>query len=138
MRITVDTNILVRAAIGGVDPETEDGRQSARAAELLRRADLVAIPAPVLCEFTWVLRRVYRHSAAEVAASIRKLCASEKVGCDYPAVEAGLDFLLAGGDFADGVIAHMGRAMGAEVFFSFDQQAVRLLSERGHDAAVPV
>jgi len=37
-----------------------------------------------------------------------------------PAAEAGLALLEAGGDFADGVIAHEGRWLGAEAFVSFD------------------
>jgi len=137
VRITADTNVLVRAAIANLDPDSEDGRQSAQAADLLRRADLVAVPLPVFCEFAWVLRRAYRHGAAEIAASVRKLCASEKVVCDHAAVEAGLAFLIGGGDFADGVIVHSGRGMGGDVFCSFDRQAVRLAGERGHNAAVP-
>jgi predicted nucleic-acid-binding protein len=49
------------------------------------------------------------------------------IPCDRAAVEAGLASLRAGGDFADGVIAHEGRRMGADVFVSFDRRAVALL-----------
>jgi predicted nucleic-acid-binding protein len=41
--------------------------------------------------------------------------------------------LEAGGDFADGVIAHEGAWLGGEVFVSFDSKAVTLL--RGHGAS---
>ena len=52
MKITADTNVLVRALV-------QDEPEQARAASaLLEQAELVAIPLPVLCELVWVLRRV--------------------------------------------------------------------------------
>jgi len=51
-----------------------------------------------------------------------------------PAVEAGLSFLDAGGDFADGIIAFEGSWLGGEVFVSFDKKAVALLNEQGQSA----
>ncbi|EGG79200.1 transposase subfamily [Gluconacetobacter sp. SXCC-1] len=48
-----------------------------------------------------------------------------------PAVEAGLALLEAGGDFADGVIAHEGVWLGGETFVSFDKKAVSLLKKQG-------
>jgi len=53
------------------------------------------------------------------------------VRLDRPAVEAGLALLQAGGDFADGVIAHQGQWLGGEVFVSFDGQALALLRQQG-------
>ena len=50
---------------------------------------------------------------------------------DPMAAEAGLAVLEAGGDFADGVIAHEGQWLGGETFVSFDVQAVRLLDRSG-------
>jgi predicted nucleic-acid-binding protein len=38
---------------------------------------------------------------------------------------------IAGGDFADGVIAFEGKWLGGETFVSFDQQAVALLAAQG-------
>lgn len=51
-----------------------------------------------------------------------------------PAVEAGLEMLEAGGDFADGVIAHEGAWLGGETVVSFDKQAVELLVRQGQPA----
>ncbi len=45
--------------------------------------------------------------------------------------------LDAGGDFADGVIAHEGRWLGAETFVSFDRKAVELMRSRGQPARLP-
>ena len=55
----------------------------------------------------------------------------DNVELDRPAVEAGLELLEAGGDFADGVIAYQGHWLGAEEFVSFDKQAVSLLKSQG-------
>jgi len=68
---------------------------------------------------------------AEISGAIRALLDAEGVRVDRSAVEAGLALLEAGGDFADGVIAHEGQWLGGEVFVSFDRQAVALLQAQG-------
>ena len=128
MKITADTNVLVRAAV------MDDPSQSAAAVAALVEADLVAAPLPALCEFVWVMMRGYKRSAQEVAAALRKLAASATVVVDRPAVEAGLALLERGGDFADGVIAFEGRRAGGGVFTSFDRDAVALVIATGGDA----
>lgn len=62
---------------------------------------------------------------------IRTWLASPTVRLDWPAVEAGLAMLDAGGDFADGVIAFTGRQMGGAVFTSFDRRAIALVATAG-------
>jgi predicted nucleic-acid-binding protein len=128
MRLTADTNVLVRALTD------DDEAQAAAAREILANAEMVAIPLSALCELGWVLARRYRISAPDIAAAMRGLLASGNVVVDRPAVEAGLRLLEAGGDFADGVIAHGGRWLGAGVFVSFDKQAVKLLAAAGEKA----
>lgn len=125
MKITVDTNVLIRAVVHD-DPE-----QASVAAQVLRDAQLIAVTLPCLCEFVWVLRRVYEFSAADVAAALRALLAVANVEVNRPAVEAGLSQLEAGGDFADGIIAFEGNWLGGEAFVSFDKKAVALLTEHG-------
>jgi predicted nucleic-acid-binding protein len=125
MRITADTNVLVRAALG------DDPDQAPLAEEALREAEMIAVPVPVLCEFVWVLARGYQRERADIAESIRRLIDSATVEVDRPVVEAGLRFLEEGGDFADGVIVFEGRRLGGEVFVSFDEGAVRLAREAG-------
>jgi predicted nucleic-acid-binding protein len=125
MKITADTNILLRAAV------RDDPSQAKAAANALRSADLVAVPIAALCEFVWVMRRIYKKQPSEVAESIRSLTNSANVTMDRPAVEAGLALLDAGGDFADGAIAHEGHWLGADEFVSFDKQAVTLLKSQG-------
>jgi predicted nucleic-acid-binding protein len=115
----------------------DDPVQSAIAERMLGSAALVAMPVPVLTEFCWVLASVYKYSSAEIASAVRTLTEADNVVTDLPAIEAGLALLEAGGDFADGVIAHVGRWMGAETLMSFDKTAVKLLVAAGHKAIVP-
>lgn len=128
MKIAVDTNVLVRAAV------QDDPTQARIATKILTDAELIAVALPCLCEFVWVLLRVYNFHPSDAAAAIRALLATANVEANRPAVEAGLSVLEAGGDFADGVIAYEGNWLGAETFISFDKKAVALLTAQGQSA----
>lgn len=128
MRITVDTNVLIRAVL------QDDPHQGPIAARLMMEASLIAISLPSLCEFVWVLRRGAKLSTADITQSIRDLIGASNVAINRSAVEAGLTMLEAGGDFADGVIAHEGRWLGGEEFCSFDKEAITLLAQSGQPA----
>lgn len=128
MKITADTNVLVRAVAG-------DHVQQSRAAKAaLQDATMVAMPIPALCELVWVLSQGYKHSAADIAEAIRRLINNPTAVVDRAAVEAGLAMLDAGGDFADGAIAYDGRWLGADTFVSFDKRAVKLVEAQGSSA----
>ena len=128
MKIAVDTNVLLRDAL------QDDPSQSPIASQTLQRAELVVVPTPALCEFVWVMRRLFKRSSAEIAQSIRLLMSGDNVEMDRPAVEAGLELLDKGGDFADGATAYEGYWLGAEDFVSFDKEAVKLLQSQGKRA----
>ncbi len=128
MKISVDTNVLVRAVL------LDDAQQADVAVKLLKEASLIAIPLPCLCELVWILRRGAKLSKDDVALTIRDLLAAGNVVMNRPAVEAGLAILEAGGDFADGVIAFEGTWLGGETFLSFDKQAVDLVARQGQAA----
>ncbi len=130
MKITADTNLLVRAMTD------DDARQSPMAIAALAEAELVAVALSALCEVVWVLSKGYKSSRAEISTSIKKLLNAPNVALDRQAVLAGLDLLDAGGGFADGVIAHEGRALGGEVFVSFDKKAVKLMLSQDRKARV--
>ena len=70
-------------------------------------------------------------------AAIRELLKQPKIVVERAIVEAGLALVEAGGEFADGIIAHEGRRLGGEIFVSFDRQAVRLLVAEGQAARSP-
>jgi predicted nucleic-acid-binding protein len=128
VKITADTNVLLRDAL------RDDPRLARLAAKALQGAELVAVPVPVLCEFVWVLRRGYKKPAADIVEAIRRLMRSANVVMNRPAVEAGLEVMEAGGDFADGVMAYEGNWLGAEDFVSFDAEAVTILEAQGKRA----
>jgi predicted nucleic-acid-binding protein len=128
MKVTVDANILVRAVV------RDDPVQADVAARVLTDAELIAVAMPCLCEFVWVLRRVYDFQPSDVAAAIRALVAVANVEVNRPAVEAGLSVLEAGGDFADGAIAYEGSWLGGGTFVSFDKKAVEVFAAQGLSA----
>jgi predicted nucleic-acid-binding protein len=125
MKITADTNLLVRAITG------DDAQQSKTAQAALKNADVVALAMPALCELAWVLSQGYKISPRDIAEAIRRLMNGANVVVNRPAAEAGLALLDAGGDFADGVIAYEGSWLGADSFVSFDKKAVKLILAQG-------
>jgi predicted nucleic-acid-binding protein len=128
MKITADTNVLVRAV-------TEDHEHQSRAAQAaLKTAELVAIPISALCELVWVLSQGYKVPLSEIAEAIRRFINGANAVVNRPAAEAGLAMLDAGGDFADGVIAYEGNWLGADIFVSFDKKAVKLMEAQGESA----
>jgi len=127
VKVTMDTNVLLRAAV------RDDERQARAADRILRNAEVAAVPLSCLCEFVWVLSGAYRFGRAEIIKTVESLCDVPNVVVNRPAVDAGLAMLRSGGDFADGVIAHEGRWLGGETFVSFDKKAVSLILKQGHD-----
>jgi predicted nucleic-acid-binding protein len=125
VKITADTNLLVRSLVD------DDPRQAKLARSELQNAEVVALAATALCELVWVLRRGYGLPPAEIAGAMRVLLSGSNVLSDEALTEAGLAHLDAGGDFADGVIALDGGWLGADEFVSFDRRAVRLVTAGG-------
>ena len=128
MRFTPDTNVLVRVIV------RDDPRQAQEAERILREASRIAVTLPCICEVVWVLRTGYRLTREEIGGAIRTLLDASNVEVNRLAAEAGLAILDAGGDFADGVIAHEGRWLGGEEFVSFDRRAVTQLRAGGVQA----
>ncbi|ALE03498.1 type II toxin-antitoxin system VapC family toxin [Bartonella ancashensis] len=128
MKISVDTNVLVRAVL------QDDKKQGKVASKILKEASLIAISLPCLCELVWILRRGAKLSKEDVAAMLRDLLTTNNIVMNRPAVEAGIAILEAGGDFADGIMAYEGNWLGGETFVSFDKQAIDLLTQKGQVA----
>lgn len=125
MKIIADTNLLVRMAVD------DDPSQRRIAAKAVRDAESVVVAIHALCEMVWVLRTRYRFSRAEILLAIENLSAIDGVIVDRAAVDAGLEAMRSGTDFADAVIAYEGRAAGGDVFVSFDEKAVEVLTKLG-------
>lgn len=120
MRIAVDTNVLVRFLTW------DDTEQATQAASAIEGADAVVLSAIVLCETVWVLRRAYRLSNREIAATLRELIESRTVELDRPAAEVGLALLERDGDFADGVLVLDADRAKADRLLTFDQRLIDL------------
>jgi predicted nucleic-acid-binding protein len=125
IKATVDTNILLRAFLD------DHPMQSPAAQEALNGVELLAVTLPTLCEFAWVLRKGYKRSKQELSVALETIIGIPTISVDRPAVEAGLALVAAGGDFADGVIAHEGERLGGDIFFTFDRDAAELLAKAG-------
>lgn len=124
MKVTADTNVLVRAL-------TEDHAAQSKAAQMaLSKAGIVALTIPTLCELVWVLQG-YKIRPNDIADTLRGLLSGANVVVNRLAAEAGLAVLDAGGDFADGAIAYEGNWLGGDTFISFDKKAVRLIGAQG-------
>ena len=128
MKVTADTNLIVRVVV------RDDEAQASKALDILSAAEAVILSLPCLCEFVWVLGSVYQLSRAEIGAAVRAMARRANVLTDETAVTTGLLVLEAGGDFADGVIAAAGVAVGGDTFVSFDRQAVSRIQTIGMSA----
>jgi len=131
MKVSVDANVLVRSAV------RDDAKRARAADKILRDSSVIAVAVPCLCEFVWVLRKLYGFEPSDISAAIKALLDAANVEVNRPAVEAGLSMLDAGGDFADGVIAYEGKWLGGDTFISFDKKAVALLTAQGQSARLP-
>ena len=100
----------------------------------MKKAELVALALPALCELVWVLSQGYKIPSNEIAEAIQRLMTGANVVVNPPAAEPGLTLLDAGGDFADGVAAYEGNWLGADNFISFDKKAVKLMERQGTSA----
>ncbi|MBO0664044.1 type II toxin-antitoxin system VapC family toxin [Jiella sp. MQZ9-1] len=120
----VDTNVLLRYLVAD-DPE-----QSARATSFFsaRTADDPAfVGLVVLVEMTWVLRRLYGFSRAEVHAVLVRMVETEGLVFEDEHVVAGLIHGDAAfrGELADHLIAHAASKAGCGQTFTFDAQAAK-------------
>ena len=124
MKVAAHTNVRIRAAV------QDDLQQARRAAKIL--AEAISLRCRCwFCVKLCVLRRGYRKSAIDVSDAIRRLRRSPNVEMNRTAEEAGLSTLDAGGDSADGVIAHEWEWPVQKNFVSFDSRAISSLQAQG-------
>lgn len=122
--IGLDANVIVRY-LAQDHPE-----QSARASELIdgltaAKPGFVSLVAMV--ETYWVLRSAYGESRARCAELIDGLLDARelRVGSDAIVRAASAACRDDGADFADAVIAELGRVAGCEHTMTFDRRAAR-------------
>lgn len=125
MKMIADTNVLVRAVLD------DDAVQSRASRLALSSADQIVISRHAFCEMVWVLRQRYKMPREEIVRSVLGYLEAGNVVTDTAAVQAGLEAMKSGADFADGVIAYEGRWLGGEEFVSFDKKAVAAIAQQG-------
>lgn len=121
--IGLDTNVVVRYLV------QDDPDQSATASALienLTETDPGYLSLVTVVELYWVLRRAYKVTVSQCAELLEGLLDARELRVDQDAiVRAALTATHAGPDFADAVIAELGRAASCDYTVTFDQRAAR-------------
>lgn len=121
--IGLDANVVVRYLV------QDDPDQSATASTVidgLSEKDPGFLSLVTVVELHWVLRRAYKVSAARCAELIEGLLDARELRVDQDSiVRSALTGNDGGPDFADAVIAELGRVAGCEHTVTFDRQAAR-------------
>ncbi|MEJ5977617.1 VapC toxin family PIN domain ribonuclease [Novosphingobium sp. PS1R-30] len=119
IRIAVASDVLVSAVL-------RDGDFGPNQAErILKKADLVAVAIPPLCEFVHSLQQDHGLAANDVARAVHVLLRAEKVVANRPAIAAALASIEAGGTFIEGLVAFESQRLGANNFVSFEPDSMR-------------
>ncbi len=121
--IGLDTNVIVRYLV------QDDPHQSAMASALideLTETDPGYLSLVTVVELYWVLRRAYRVGPDRCAELLEGLMDARELRVDRDAiVRAALTTSRDGLDFADAVIAELGRVAGCDHTVTFDRRAAR-------------
>jgi predicted nucleic-acid-binding protein len=119
--IGLDTNVVVRYLV------QDDPDQSASALiEGLTETDPGYLSLVTVVELYWVLRRAYKVEASRCAELLEGLLDARELRVDQDAVvRAAITASRSGFDFADVVIAGLGRAAGCDSTVTFDHRAAR-------------
>ncbi len=122
----IDTNVLVRYFA------QDDALQSPVATRFIEHTLSREQPGHVslvtLAEFAWVMRGVYRNTAADISRALLLLLDDsrfvvQQARCAWAALDA---YSTQGVDFADALMAALDRAEGCTSTVTFDRSAARI------------
>ena len=122
--IGLDTNVLVRYVV-----EDEPGQSAAAVALIdgLMSSEPAFVSVVVTVETYWVLRRSYRLSDSDCLDVVDGLLAAAELRLERAdLVRTAIDNCRDGGDFADALIAGLGRNAGCRHTVTFDRRASQL------------
>jgi predicted nucleic-acid-binding protein len=123
MTTGLDTNVLVRFSI------RDDEKQTKAATALINSLSINNkgfVSLPVLLEYIWVLDSVYDQSKESIRKGLMQLLTSSKIVIQCAdEVESALA-ANPDADFADAIIAEIGRSFGCSTTMTFDKKAARL------------
>ncbi len=117
----VDTNVLMRYLL-----KDDELQYQSVAPYFLSDKHLLVIPIHVLCEVVWLLTKSMKLKKSLVLGIILSLTEADNVIVDQSLVQAGIDFMKYGGDFADGIIAHEVNRHDNASLLTFDKNAQKI------------
>ncbi len=122
--IGLDTTIIIRYL---VQDDPAQSQAASAAISTLTEGEQGFISLVTLVEIHWVLNRAYGMNAEDAADVIARLADTRELRIDQlDVVSAALNARENGVDFADAVIAHIGRAAGCTHTLTFDRRAARM------------
>jgi predicted nucleic-acid-binding protein len=121
--IGLDTNVVVRYL---VQDEPDQSARASKVIDELTESKPGFLSLVTIVELYWVLRHAYKVSATRCSEMIEGLLDARelRVGQDS-IVRAALIESMDGPDFADAVIAELGRVAGCAHTVTFDRRAAR-------------
>ena len=121
--IGIDTNVLVRYL---VRDEPEQTALADRLVDALHVDDPAFVSVVVLVETWWVLRRSYGFSHGECLGVLTGLVGSGQLVLESAeVVRQAMTSTAVGADFADALVAALGRRAGCSETVTFDQGSAR-------------
>ncbi len=120
----LDTNVVIRYL---VQDETDQAATAAEVIDTLTATTPGFISLVTTVEIFWVLRRAYQVDAAGCADLIDRLLNVRELRIDHAdVVRSAVDHSRTGADFADAVVAELGRLAGCQHTVTLDRRAARL------------
>jgi predicted nucleic-acid-binding protein len=122
--IGLDTNVIVRYL---VQDDPDQAKASSALIDGLTEANSGYLSLVTVVETSWVLRRAYKIDATRCAELLEGLLDAQelRIGQDEIVRTAIAASCEDGADFADAVIAELGRAAGCDHTVTVDQQAAQ-------------
>lgn len=121
--IGLDTNVIVRYL---VQDEPDQSAMASAVIDALTENEPGFLSLVTVVELYWVLRRAYKIDSASCAELVEGLLDARELRIDREAiVRAALTASSKGLDFADALIAEIGRAAGCDHTVTFDQRAAQ-------------
>jgi len=121
--IGLDTNVIVRYL---VQDEPDQSATASAVIDALTENEPGFLSLVTVVELYWVLRRAYEVSSARCAVLVEGLLDARELRIDRESiVRAALTASSGGLDFADALIAELGRVAGCDHTVTFDRRAAQ-------------
>lgn len=123
-RYIVDSNVVLRFLLADDDKQSPLARSY-----FMDETNQLIIPILVFCEVVWVMKKRSKIPNEKIALLLNSLVANERVIYDSLNFTNGMKFLQKGGDFADGVIAHLTYQFDNAILLTFDKNSSKIANQ---------